>query len=285
MLSAAQLSGPKAWSLFSAKSAPSSGPAQAWGSYAKGCAGGLQALPESGPTWQAMRLSRNRNWGHPELISFVEDLSAQAARQPGWSGLYVGDISQPRGGPMSSGHASHQMGLDVDIWMLPPKRLNLSRSERESLSSISVRSADQRSTNGNWSPQHAAILEAAARDPRVDRVFVTAPAKIAMCRTAQRSDTAWLQKIRPIWGHNYHFHVRLKCPVGSPGCITQTPTVDTLSKGGNGCDETLNWWVTDALAPPKPSPEPVEPAPRKRGARDYVLEELPAQCRGVLASR
>ncbi|WP_371743762.1 penicillin-insensitive murein endopeptidase [Mangrovicoccus sp. HB161399] len=284
MLSAAELSGPKAWALFGAEPRPSAGTAQSWGSYAKGCAGGLVELPETGPTWQAMRLSRNRNWGHPQTVSFIEDLSVQAARQPGWSGLYVGDIGQPRGGPMKSGHASHQMGLDVDIWMLPPKRLNLSRSEREGISSISVKSADQRHVSGNWTPQHAAILEAAARDPRVDRIFVTAPAKIAMCQNATPSDTAWLQKIRPYWSHDYHFHVRLKCPAGSPGCVTQTPTVAQLSNGGNGCDDSLTWWVTDALAPPKPSAEPAKPAPRKRGARDYVLAELPAQCRGVLSA-
>ena len=71
-----------------------------FGSYAKGCVAGAVALPESGPTWQAMRLSRNRNWGHPDTIEFIKELSAFAATQKGWNGLYVGDISQPRGGPM-----------------------------------------------------------------------------------------------------------------------------------------------------------------------------------------
>lgn len=281
-LTPAQLNGPRANTLFGAKRAPSAQSPAAIGSYAKGCAAGLTALPETGPTWQAMRLSRNRNWGHPEAIDYVQDLSRFAATQPGWAGLYVGDISQPRGGPMLSGHQSHQIGLDIDIWMLPPKSLNLSRSQRESLSSISVRSGDQRRVNSNWTPQHEAILKAAASDPRVDRVFVTAPAKIAMCATATKADTAWLQKIRPIWGHHYHFHVRLKCPAGSPGCVTQKPTVAELSKGGNGCDDTLMWWVTEALAPAKPSSGP--PPKKKRGARDYVLAELPGQCRQVLES-
>lgn len=96
---------------------------QPLGSYAKGCLAGGAQLPETGPTWQAMRLSRNRNWGHPETVQFIKDLSVKAARQPGWEGLYIGDISQPRGGPMLSGHASHQIGLDVDIWMRAPKTL------------------------------------------------------------------------------------------------------------------------------------------------------------------
>jgi penicillin-insensitive murein endopeptidase len=270
--------------LFGAKTQASLQTPAALGTYAKGClAGGVQ-LPETGPTWQAMRLSRNRNWGHPESVAFIERLSRYAASMPGWKGLYIGDISQPRGGPMTSGHQSHQMGLDIDIWMLPPKRLNLSRSERENLSSISVRAKDQRRVNGNWTPQHMALLKAAAQDPAVDRIFVTAPAKIAMCNAAT-GNKDWLQKVRPLWGHHYHFHVRLKCPRGSRGCQTQTPTVRELSNGGTGCDASLNWWVTDALNPPKTAAKPKSPAPKKRGAREYVLADPPRQCEQVLVSR
>ncbi|MGC9417761.1 MAG: penicillin-insensitive murein endopeptidase [Rhodovulum sp.] len=274
----------KANALFGAKRDASNQPPAAIGSYAKGCAAGLVQLPESGPTWQAMRLSRNRNWGHPETIAFIQRLSAEATRH-GWKGLYIGDISQPRGGPMTSGHASHQIGLDVDIWMLPPKRLNLSRSEREKLSSISVRSKDQRRVNGNFTRSHAAILRAAAIDPAVDRIFVTPPVKIEMCKRATRSDRAWLQKIRPLYGHHYHFHVRLKCPRGDRHCETQRPTVADLSKGGDGCDETLTWWVTDYLDPPKVAPrKKAKPAPKRRHPRDYTMADLPSQCRRVLAS-
>lgn len=253
------------------------------GSYAKGCAAGLVQLPETGPTWQAMRLSRNRNWGQPEMVQFLAELSV-AATKVGWAGLYIGDISQPRGGPMTSGHASHQIGLDADIWMLPPARLNLTRKERENISSIPVRSADQRSVTKNWTASHHALLRAAASDPRVDRIFVAAAVKIEMCKTAKRRDTAWLQKIRPVAGHDTHFHVRLKCPNGASACQTQTPTVDELSKGGNGCDDTLMWWVTDYLNPPKETKKPKEPAPRVRGPREYTMADLPKQCAAVLAA-
>ncbi|MDH3262921.1 MAG: penicillin-insensitive murein endopeptidase, partial [Paracoccaceae bacterium] len=176
--------------LFGAHRAASAQPAAAIGTYAKGCAAGLVELPETGPTWQAMRLSRNRNWGHPVMIEFLQDLSREATRH-GWAGLYIGDISQPRGGPMTSGHNSHQIGLDADIWMLPPRRVTLSRADRERLSSISVRTEDQRSINGNWTRAHHAILRAAATDDRVDRVFVAAAVKIDMCRTATRADRSW----------------------------------------------------------------------------------------------
>ncbi|MDZ4087753.1 MAG: penicillin-insensitive murein endopeptidase [Tabrizicola sp.] len=272
--------------LFGAMAEPSSQDSMPIGSYARGCAAGLVELPETGPTWQAMRLSRNRNFGQPQMVQFLMDLSA-TARDIGFGrGLYIGDISQPRGGPMTSGHASHQIGLDADIWMLPPRRLDLSAAEREEISSIPVRSADQRSVTENWTRTHRELLKQAASDPRVDRIFVAAAVKIEMCKTAKRADKKWLQKIRPVAGHDTHFHVRLKCPKGARLCETQTPTVDDLSKGGDGCDETLMWWVTDFLDPPKSDgKKPREDdAPRKKGPREFTMADLPRQCKGVLAS-
>ena len=87
------------------------------------------AIADDGPNWQAMRLSRNRRWGHPDMVALVERLSRDATAD-GWPGLLVGDISQPRGGPMLSGHASHQIGLDADIWFqpMPQRRLSASRA-------------------------------------------------------------------------------------------------------------------------------------------------------------
>jgi len=273
--------------LFGAKDLPSAQDAMPIGSYAKGCGAGLVELPETGPTWQAMRLSRNRNFGQPTMIQFLMDLS-QTARDIGFGqGLYIGDISQPRGGPMTSGHASHQIGLDADIWMLPPRSLSLSEDERENISSIPVRSADQKSVTDNWTKVHRELLKQAASDPRVDRIFVAAAVKIEICKTAKAKDKKWLQKIRPVAGHDTHFHVRLKCPKGARLCETQTPTVNELSKNGDGCDETLMWWVTDFLDPPKSDgkKKPKEDdAPRKKSPREFTMADLPKQCQGVLAA-
>lgn len=257
--------------LFGAAAVGSEQRAQAFGGYARGCMAGGVELPETGPTWQAMRLSRNRNWGKPVLVDFVQDLSRFAATQPGWEGLYVGDLSQPRGGPMLSGHASHQIGLDADIWMLPPDRLNLTRDERENLSSISTRRAGGAYTNNNWTPQHEAILKAAASDPRVARIFVFPGAKVAMCNSAT-GDRSWLNKIRPWWGHHYHFHVRLNCPSGDPNCTDQAPP-----PAGDGCDDAQGW-VDRILNPPPPDPNPRPP----RGP--ITMAQLPGQCAGVLVS-
>ena len=260
--------------LFGAKATPTANRPAPYGGYAKGCVDGAVELPETGPTWQAMRLSRNRNWGHPETIDFLKDLSAFAATQPGWSGLYIGDISQPRGGPMLTGHASHQIGLDADIWMLPPQRLNLTRTERENISSISLRRANGAYTNDNWSRAHMEIMKKAAQDPRVARIFVFPGAKVKMCEL-EKGNRAWLSKIRPWYGHHYHFHVRLNCPRGASGCIDQA-----APPAGDGCDDARKW-VSDILNPPPPDPNAPPPKPR----RELVLADLPQQCVDVLSAR
>ncbi|MWD28336.1 penicillin-insensitive murein endopeptidase [Aquicoccus sp. SCR17] len=270
----ASLSTQQAKRLFGAKQSGSEHDAAPYGSYSKGCVAGAVQLPETGPTWQAMRLSRNRNWAHPETVDFVEDLSRKVARIPGWNGLYVGDMSQPRGGPMLTGHASHQIGLDADIWLRPADRLDLSRSERESLSSISLRRASGAYTNSNWTPQHMAVIKAAAEDPRVARIFLFPGGKVKMCNEAT-GDRSWLRKVRPWWGHHYHFHVRLACPPGATGCVDQAPPPP-----GDGCAEAQQW-VNNILNPPPPDPNAPKPKPK----RELTLADLPQQCAAVLQSR
>ena len=268
------MQGVEARQLFGAHANGSRQDPVPFGGYGKGCLAGGVELEETGPTWQAMRLSRNRNWGHPDVISFIKDLSVKAAAQPGWEGLYVGDMSQPRGGPMLSGHRSHQIGLDVDVWMLPPKRLNLSVQERESLSSISTRRAKGAYVNENWTRGHYEVLKAAAKDPRVARIFVFPGAKVEMCN-ATKGDRSWLRKIRPWWGHHYHFHVRLNCPKGARACVDQD-----APPPGDGCKDAEDW-VQDILYPPPPDPN----APKPKPYRQPVMADLPRQCVNVLQSQ
>ncbi len=258
--------------LFGRTDTPSAQPPEVIGFYAKGCVAGASRLPETGPTWQAMRLSRNRNWGHPELIAFIERLSRKAARLKGWKGIYVGDMSQPRGGPMLTGHRSHQSGLDADIWLRPATRLDLSRKARETFPAISMRSQKGARVNSSWTARHMALLKAAARDPAVARIFIFPGAKVWMCENA-RGDRRWLRKIRPWWGHHYHFHVRLNCPAGSPLCEDQP-----APPPGDGCDEARQW-VHDILNPPPPDPNPAPKRP------DLTLKDLPRQCAAVLHMR
>src|SRR6202035_4550714 len=62
--------------LFGGKAEPAPLQARSIGFYAHGCLAGAVALPVDGKTWQVMRLTRNRNWGHPDLIAFLERFSA-----------------------------------------------------------------------------------------------------------------------------------------------------------------------------------------------------------------
>src|SRR4029077_4194953 len=206
------------------------------------------------------------------LIELLERLSVKVHKVAGWPGLLVGDISQPRGGPMFTGPASHQVGLDADIWLTPMPDRELTRAEREEMSATMAVASDRRDVDPNvWTPAHHAIIKAAAEDPLVERIFVNAAIKKALCRDPG-ANHAWLNKVRPYWGHDYHFHVRIKCPADSPECKRQDPV-----PAGDGCGpHDMDWWFTDAVLHPKPSPTPSQPRPA------MTLAELPAACRAVV---
>src|SRR3954464_1289726 len=158
--------------LFGRKLLPAAMPTRVVGFYAKGCIAGAEALPINGDTWQVMRLSRNRYWGHPDLVALVERLSVKAHKEAHWPGILVGDMSQPRGGPMLTGHASHQVGLDADIWLTPAPDYQLSRNEREDMSAVMMVRADRLDIEPSaWTPSHLAVIRAAAREPSVQRIF------------------------------------------------------------------------------------------------------------------
>lgn len=259
--------------LFGAKKDPADLRARSIGFYARGCLAGAKALPINGETWQVMRLSRNRNWGHPNLIAFLERLANKVPEISDWPGLLVGDLAQPRGGPMLTGHASHQVGLDADIWLTPMPQRTLTAQEREEMSATSMLRADRKDVDPKlWTRGHTAVIRAAAKAPEVERIFVNAGIKKALCREAG-NDRAWLSKVRAYWGHHYHFHVRLKCPGDSPGCESQPPVPN-----GDGCGKELDWWFRDAILNP---PKPVKP-PKPRPP--MALAQLPAECRQVLVA-
>ncbi len=261
---------------FGAMALPAATKPSVHGFYSKGCFAGGIAIATDGPHWQAMRLSRNRRWGHPELIGLIERLSNDATKY-GWPGLMVGDISQPRGGPMLTGHASHQIGLDADIWLTPMPDRRLSASEREKISARTVLKNGGKSLYVDdkvWTPAHTGLLKTAASYSQVQRILVHPGIKKKLCDTVT-GDRSWLQKIRPFWGHHYHFHIRITCPKDSPGCRPQAAVAK-----GEGCGKSLAWWFTDEpWRPAKPG------AKAKPKARDVMkISDLPAACRSVLAA-
>ncbi len=263
--------------LFGVQKQPADLRPRALGSYARGCLAGGKALPINGPAWQVMRLSRNRNWAHPQLLALLEDLAIDAKQKDGWNGLLVGDLSQPRGGPMLTGHASHQIGLDADVWLTPMPDRVLSRKEREDISARLVVKSRYEIDNEVWTEGHAKLIKRAAEYPQVARIFVHPPIKAELCKWA-RGDRSWLAKVRPYYGHNYHFHIRMSCPNGLEGCKNQWAPKPS---DGTGCGEELAYWMGDLPWKPKkrdpnaPKPKPVPP---------LTLSGLPAECRAVIAA-
>lgn len=253
--------------VFGLATSPAPGPARAIGSYTRGCLEGAVALPADGPNWQVMRPSRNRAWGHPMLIQFVERLAAEAAGAAGWPGILVGDIGQPRGGPMLTGHESHQLGIEADIWLTPMPDRRLSAAERDQMPATNLVAESGDDVDAKvWRPAHRQLLEAAARNPMVGRIFVNPAIKRALCREAG-ADRDWLRRIRPWWGHNYHFHLRLRCPPGETECRDQP-----APPAGDGCGAELDWWFTPEAKHPKPGP-PTKP---------LLVSDLPAACAALV---
>lgn len=210
---------------------PSTGPSHAIGGYSAGCLAGASELPIKGRGWQVMRPERKRNFAHRELIVFVRKLAIEAIRAR-LGTVALGDLSQARGGPAPNGHSSHQTGLDVDIWYAVGKP-----GMKKGPSMV----RGTRPAPG-WGPRQMKLLALAASDPRVERVFVHPVLKRALCEQV-KGDRSWLHRIRPWWGHDEHFHVRLRCPDGDPGCRPQDPIAE-----GDGCAELDGWLAPERAA-------------------------------------
>jgi penicillin-insensitive murein endopeptidase len=251
------------------------------GFYAKGCQAGAVALPVTGPAWQVIRLSRNRNWGQPQLVELLEDLAVKAKAEDGWNGLLVGDMSMPRGGPMPSGHASHQNGLDADIWFRPMPDHVMTPKERENVKPLVLAPTRHAVDPDVWSEPTARLLKRAASYPQVERIFVNPPIKAALCKWAT-GDRSWLAKVRPYYNHNYHFHIRMNCPAGAKNCKPQN---DVKTKDGTGCGEELAYWMGDApwkrIEHPPPQQKPAKPV---KPPAPLTLASFPAECRAVVTA-
>ncbi|PWR20141.1 penicillin-insensitive murein endopeptidase [Zavarzinia aquatilis] len=246
---------------------PSQGPSHSIGGPARGCIAGAVALPAEGEGFQVLRRWRNRFWGNPELTRFITRFGAAVAaaqKRP----VLIGDMSQPRGGPMATGHRSHQMGVDVDIlFTLGP----MAASAREALTDppSMLRPGGLAVDTTRFGAAQVGLLRLAAQDADVARIFVNFRLKKRLCETLPAADRAWLNKVRPWAGHDEHFHVRLRCPADSPACENQDPVPP-----GDGCDETLEAWFKP---PPPPDPNAPKPPPPK-------VPQVPAACAAVLAA-
>ena len=261
--------------LFGAAATPAPLAARAIGFYARGCLSGAKPLAIDGPAWQAMRLSRNRNWGHPQLVKLVERLATEAKAQDGWRGLLVGDMSQPRGGPMLTGHASHQVGLDADIWLTPMPDRRLSEKEREELSATSMLAADGLSVDPRGLDSGACAAHPPRRFLPGRRARARAPGhQEGAVRGKGRSDRACCTRSAPTGG------TTTTCTSASPA-----PRAVTIAKAqpsppsDDGCGKELDDWMARIKVPPRPDAKPAKPKP------PLTLAQLPAECKVVLEAR
>lgn len=262
--------------LFGKKDRPAALAPAVIGSYAKGCVAGAERLADVGSGYQTMRPSRNRAWGHPTLLAYLKTL-AKDLRAEKFAPMLVGDLAQPRGGPMLSGHASHQSGLDADIWFRPSPAFKLSTKQREGWSAYSVvKSVRKPWVNDKFTRREARLIELAARDSRTARIFVAAPIKQVLCLAAPADDRAWLRKVRPWYGHKDHLHVRLHCPIGDKGCKAQKPPPP-----GDGCGKELTSWLKPPPPPKDPPAQKPKPKPKKP-RKGITLADLPEACAVVL---
>lgn len=234
------------------------------GSYTAGCIRNSLALPRDGKGYQVVRTGRGRYYANPETIDFIIDLAAKV--NDNLNGiLLIGDIAQRTGGPMPDDHSSHQIGLDADIffWQHPiAKQRPLTMLEREHTNPNSLLTADMTAIDPyKWNEVHGEILKLASEDDRVDRIFVNPVIKRKLCGVY--GDADWLGKIRPWYGHDGHFHVRLKCPKGNYMCEPQEP----IDVTGSGCAADLQAWFTDDLRVRK-----------KRSSGSSVQRKLPDEC-------
>jgi len=78
---------------------------------------------------------------------------------------------------------------------MPDRRLD--PVERNETSATSVVAQNGQDIDPSvWRPEHRRLLELAARDPAVDRIFVNPAIKRALCREVT-GDRGWLHRIRP----------------------------------------------------------------------------------------
>lgn len=248
-------SSPEQWQQVKRPIPSNTGEAIPVGSYTNGCIIGAEAMPAKGEGFQVIRMNKNRYYGHPEMIAYLTRLG-QKVKNAGMPSMLIGDIAMPGGGRFLTGHASHQMGLDADIWLRMGEMSAQDALNSDGKGLLVVNRAKQRVDDNIWTPHHAKLIRLAAEDPKVARIFVNPAIKLKLCQTAG-SDRSWLHKIRPWFGHDSHFHVRLNCPKGANYCENQTPV-----PAGDGCgDELYSWFEPKkpSSGTPKPTVRPPEP--------------------------
>jgi len=240
------------------------------GKYTAGCVKNPGVLPFDGYGYQVIRASRNRNYAHDDLIQFINSFTTKVKSNYN-AKLLIADLTKRNGGPMFDDHSSHQTGLDADILYIYKGNRNNKRysiGEREKMSPRSVLNGSKTAVDPTkWDWINGDILKLAASDSNVDRIFVNPSIKKELC--SRFNDEIWLRKVRPWWGHDGHFHVRMNCPESSIKC-EPSPVLPV----GTGCGSDLKWWFSkEALM------ERIKKITRPKTKQKPVL---PEECKGII---
>jgi penicillin-insensitive murein endopeptidase len=157
--------------------------------------------------------------------------------------------------------------LDVDIWFRQAASArDAGKQHPEERDPRSMVAPSGLEVTDDWGEHQRFLVKSAADDPRVDRIFVNPAIKRTLCRS-ENGNRKWLRKLRPWWGHDAHFHVRLKCPKGSRDCRQQAPV-----PAGEGCGKSLAWWFSDAAR-----------TPSKKSKKKKVRPPMPSACTALLS--
>jgi penicillin-insensitive murein endopeptidase len=234
------------------------GPAESIGTPTAGCLKGGVSLPRKGKGFKLARPERRRNFGHPELVDLLRRVAQDGSRSK-YPPLLIGDLAQARGGPTLSAHASHQSGLDADLYF--------SRSSRALVNPPSMVDDKKLEVSRSFGKLQIETLKQFAESEKVDRLLVHFTIKRALCK--KFPNEKWIRKVRPWFGHSRHFHIRIHCPEKSPLCQQPDPIPD-----GNGCDATLEWWWSDEARQ--------DEGKNLHRQQNPVMPELPQACAPLL---
>ena len=126
----------------------------------------------------------SRRWATDRLVRFVLGVIREfSAAHPHAPRIGIGDLSRRHGGPFGPVHATHQNGLDADVYY--PR---LDRQERP--------------------PKLVSEIDRRLAQELVDR-FVQAGAKLVYVGP-NTSFTGPRRVVRMLWNHDNHLHVRIR---------------------------------------------------------------------------
>ncbi len=242
------------------------------GCYAKGCIAGAVPLPVNGPSWQVMRLSRNRNWGHPDLVAYSKSSPRDAPRMTA-------------GRPPRRRHVAAARRPDADRPCQPPDRARcrhlvpadarphaVGRGARDDQLDL----ADQRQRlerrSGIWTDGFMPPSRSAPRPTRRSRASSSTPAiKQELCDDGRHRPRLAAQDPALV-GPRRPFPCPAVLPAG-PGRLRRSGRAAARRWLRRG---TRLWSEPPPPPPKEPTVQPIKPPP------PMIMADLPAACSVVL---